>query len=148
MISRAFTCTGPYAILIAYGLKVAENRSHYPSPAQGRCAMSVSRRFNRAEWQNFMLWASKAMPPEMFASLPSWEIVSSWPGKIVATMDYEATIDAHPGEPWYEGYPTWWHLSRVKRLLSPIQCRGNVGMWVLPENVSKAIADAEKANAF
>lgn len=94
-IAQAFTCTGPYAILIAYGLVVVEKRNHYPPP-QGRCAMSVSKKFNRAEWQSFMLWASKAMPLAMFASLPSWETVSSWPGKIVATMNYETTMDADP----------------------------------------------------
>ena len=33
MISNAFTCTGPYAILILYGIKRTENRSAWPEPS-------------------------------------------------------------------------------------------------------------------
>ena len=32
MISNAFTCTGPYAILILCGIKRTENRSAWPEP--------------------------------------------------------------------------------------------------------------------
>ena len=43
MVSNAFTCTGAYAVFIMSGLKRVENRSMMPSPAKGRCAMSVPR---------------------------------------------------------------------------------------------------------
>lgn len=136
---KAFTCTGPYAILIAYGLKTVENRSQYPLPAEGRCVLSVSKKFSHGEWQNFMLWASRAMPPRLLALLPSWETVSDWPGKIVAIMNYKAKVEFRPEDPWYEGYPVWWHFSRVRRLSNPIPCRGNVGMWSLPADLMTTI---------
>ena len=41
-IINAFTCTGPYAMLILSGVKHVENRSAMPMPAEGRCAISVS----------------------------------------------------------------------------------------------------------
>ena len=45
MITSAFTCTGPYAILIMLGIKRVENRSAMPVPGKGRCAVSCSKRF-------------------------------------------------------------------------------------------------------
>ena len=38
MITSAFTCTGPYAVLIMLGIKHVENRSVIPVPAKGRRA--------------------------------------------------------------------------------------------------------------
>ena len=55
-IANAFTCTGAYAVLIMSGLKRVENRSMMPSPAKGRCAMSVSKKFCRAEYDNLIAW--------------------------------------------------------------------------------------------
>ena len=39
MITHAFTCTGPYALLIMLGIKRVENRSAVPEPRTGRCAI-------------------------------------------------------------------------------------------------------------
>ena len=55
-------------------------------------------------------------------------------------MDYLA-IDAEPEEElwqvqaqfWDEDYRYWWLLSNIRKLPAPIPCRGNVGMWQLPE---------------
>ena len=49
-IVNAFTCTRAYAVLIMSGLMRVENRSCLPVPARGRCAMSVSKKFCRAEY--------------------------------------------------------------------------------------------------
>ena len=38
MLASAFTCTGPYAVLIMLGIKRVENRSAMPVPAKGRRA--------------------------------------------------------------------------------------------------------------
>ncbi len=40
---------------------------------------------------------------------------------------------------WNEDYPVWWHLTNVRLLDEPIPCRGNVGMWRLPEDVCKHV---------
>ena len=37
-------------------LKCVENRSAMPVPAKGRCAMSVSKKFCRAEYDNLIAW--------------------------------------------------------------------------------------------
>ena len=53
MITSAFTCTGPYAVLIMLGIKLVENRSAMPVPTKGRCAVGCSKSFNAAEYGNF-----------------------------------------------------------------------------------------------
>ena len=87
-ITNAFTCTGPYAILILMGLKRVENQSAWPEPVEGRCAMSVSKKFCCGEYDNFMRWLEGHCAPELREIMPKWEDVQDWPGKIVGTVDY------------------------------------------------------------
>ena len=70
MITSAFTCTGPYAILILLGIKRVENRVSaeakpscrrqalarcaMPVPAKGRCAISCSKSFCKEEYGEFV----------------------------------------------------------------------------------------------
>lgn len=164
MITHAFTCTGPYAILILLGIKRVENRSAMPAPARGRCAVSCSKSFCAAEFGAFVHWASRALPPEAFARIPSWGEVKDWPGRIVGACDYAArgrddlvlepeTASAADGGrtrqfaslPWDEGYAYWWDLSEAVRFGRPIPCRGNVGMWPLPADLAARVnaADAQ-----
>ena len=140
LISNAFTCTGAYAVLIMSGLKRVENRSMMPSPAKGRCAMSVSKKFCRAEYDNLVAWLGANCGEDVLSRVLPWDEVKSWPGRIVATMDYEA-VDALPEDAalahecriWNEGYRFWWLLSNIRRVPEPIPCRGNVGMWQLKD---------------
>lgn len=39
------------------------------------------------------------------------------------------------------GYPVWRHLTNARLLDEPIPCRGNVGMWKLPEDVKRQIKE-------
>jgi len=137
MITSAFTCTGPYAILIMLGIKRVENRSQMPVPSKGRCAVSCSKSFNAAEYGEFVRWASAHLPPEDFERIPAWADVKDWPGKVIGACDYAARPESAPyqgvpREAWDEGYPYWWDLSGVVCYDHPIPCRGNVGMWQLP----------------
>ena len=145
-IVNAFTCTGAYAVLIMSGLKRVENRSCLPVPARGRCAISVSKKFCRKEYENLVVWLAEHCDPSAFAHLLKWDEVQSWPGCIVGTMDYDAmdrvpwnTALASECRVWNEGYPDWWILSNIRRLPTPIPCRGNVGMWRLPPKLSNEI---------
>ena len=146
MISNAFTCSGAYAVLIMSGLKRVENRSAMPVPAKGRCAMSVSKKFCRAEYDNLIAWLAANCGAAVKERVLSWDEVKSWPGSIVCTMDYEA-MDALPRDAalahecrvWNEGYRYWWLLSNIRRLRTPIPCRGNVGMWRLDDVLARQI---------
>lgn len=144
MITSAFTCTGPYAILIMLGIKHVENRSMWPSPMKGRCAVSCSKSFCKEEFGNFVQWASRALPADQFALIPAWSDVADWPGKIVGCCDYAARTASAPyrgmaREPWDEGYGCWWDLSEVVSFDRPIGCRGNTGMWTLSMALAKQV---------
>jgi DNA repair protein RadC len=155
MLTSAFTCTGPYAVLIMLGIKRVENRSAMPEPAKGRCAVCCSKSFCREEYGNFVQWASRALPPEDFELIPSWSDVAGWPGRIVGACDYEArgrndlrlegesACAARPPYQWDEGYECWWHLSNVVCFDAPIPCRGNVGMWQMPSALAAQVTAAD-----
>ena len=159
MLTSAFTCTGPYAVLIMLGIKCVENRSAMPVPSKGRCAVSCSKSFCKEEYGNFVQWASRALPPEDFERIPAWGDVKEWPGKIVGACDYEArgrndlrlegggsVCGGHAGRvtlPWDEGYAYWWELSEVVCFDDPIPCRGNVGMWQMPEELAMEVTRAD-----
>ena len=163
MITSAFTCTGPYAILIMMGVKRVENRSAMPVPAKGRCAVSCSKSFRKEEFGEFVRWAAVNLQEEDFERLPSWGDVKDWPGKIVGCCDYEARqsttgmsspradgIGAECRTPranslitWDEGYGYWWGLSEVVSFDKPIPCRGNVGMWLMPPSLAAQVTAAD-----
>ncbi len=138
MITSAFTCTGPYAVLIMLGVKRAENRSMMPEEAKGRCAVGCSKSFCREEFGNFVQWASRALSEEDFARLPSWSDIREWPGKIVGTCDYSCR-ERSEREAWDEGYRYWWDLSDVASFDVPIPCRGNTGMWAMPPSLASHV---------
>ena len=140
MISNAFTCTGPYAILILCGIKRTENRSAWPEPREGRAAISCSKSFCKEVYGQFIAWASVNLPPEDFEKLPAWREVKDWPGKVIGVCDYAAR-QRQEVESWDEGYPYWWDLSNVVRLSEPIPCRGNVGMWALPPSIAQSVCE-------
>ncbi len=162
MINSAFTCTGAYAILILTGIKTVENRSDNTAvvsgrrgrdaaPFCGRCAISVSKKFCKEEYVAIIAWAVKALSDEDFAALPSWGDVKDWPGKVVGACDYEVVSRAeyakeHNGAiPWDEGYAWFWKLSEVVAFDMPIPCRGNVGMWPMPQELAREVTVADEA---
>ena len=156
MVTSAFTCTGPYAVLIMLGIKRAENRGAMPVPAMGRCAVGCSKSFCKEEYGNFLQWAAHALSEEEFDRIPAWGDVKDWPGKIVGACDYEvrgrndlrlegggAARSASAPYQWDEGYAYWWDLSEVVCFDEPIPCRGNVGMWQMPETLAAEVVRAD-----
>lgn len=141
MAELAFTTRIPLAVMITMGIKQWENRAAMPVPAKGRCAMTCSKSSDAREYANFLAWAKHVFKPEAFAALPAWEQIACWRGKLVAVCDYEASYTAPNPPVWNEGYPVWWHLTNARLLDESIPCRGNVGMWKLPEDVKRQIKE-------
>jgi hypothetical protein len=100
----------------------------------------------------FMAMAAHELSDEDFEKLPSWREVKDWLGKIIAVCDYKARdgyelvlddgsgVNQSSALQWDEGYRFWWDLSNVRRLPDPIPCRGNVGMWQLPERLASIVS--------
>lgn len=141
MAELAFTTRIPLAVMITMGIKQWENRTAMPIPAKGRCAMTCSKSSDAREYANFLAWAERAFKPAVCAALPAWEQIACWRGKLVTVCDYEASYTAPNPPVWNEGYPVWWHLTNARLLDEPIPCRGNVGMWKLPEDVKRQIKE-------
>ena len=145
MLTSAFTCTGPYAVLIMLGIKRVENRSMSPNPVKGRCAVGCSKSFCKEEYGNFVQWAARALPPEDFKLIPAWSDVEDWPGRIVGVCDYVTRMRETPPTPqtilWDDGYAYWWDLSEVVCFDEPIPCRGNVGMWQMSQTLSRRVTE-------
>ena len=148
MLENAFTCTGPYAILIMLGIKQVENRSVRPLPERGRCAVSCSKSFSKEEFGNFVQWASRVLPADEFERVPAWHDVKDWPGRIVGACDYvvrarndlRLSADGTDGaDVWDEGYDYFWDLSNIVCFDTPIPCRGSTGMWQMPPDLSAQV---------
>ena len=103
-----------------------------------------------------MQWAAHALSEEEFERIPAWGDVKDWPGKIVGACDYEARGrndlrleggGARPRRsaalPWAEGYAYWWDLSEIACFDEPIPCRGNVGMWQMPDALAAEVTRAD-----
>lgn len=145
MITSAFTCTGPYAILIMLGIKRVENRCALPVPSKGRCAISCNKTFSKEEYGNFVQRASRELSAEEFEMIPSWSEVKDWPGKIIGCCNYEAVeFNDDCGRRWDEGYKYWWKLSETVCFDVPIPCRGNVGMWEMPRELAVQVTYTDK----
>lgn len=150
MITNAFTCTGPYAILIMLGIKRVENRASRPVPEKGRCAISCSKSFCKEEYGEFVQWASRTLSPEDFERVPSWSDVQDWPGKIVGCCEYSVRgrndLVLSPdgrNQQWDEGLDFFWDLSEVVCFDRPISCRGNQGMWLMPTELAREVLAAD-----
>lgn len=150
LITNAFTCTGPYAILIMLGIKRVENRASRPVPEKGRCAISCSKSFCKEEYGEFVRWASRALSPEEFERVPSWSDVQDWPGKIVGCSDYSVRgrndlvfLSDGRDQQWDERLDFFWDLSEVVCFDRPVSCRGNREMWLMPTELVRQVMAAD-----
>lgn len=108
--------------------------------------MSVSKKFCRVEYDGVRLWLMRFNGDRVDEILTPWDIAQKWAGCIIAVMDYEA-IDGEIEDDtwrvqfqyWNEGYRYWWRLSNIRKLPTPIPCRGNTGMWQLPPELSSEV---------
>ena len=92
--------------------------------------MSVSRSSDEYEYMKFVAFVKRNASKWLLKTLPTWDQVKNWRGKMVAIMDYEA--GENPGDPiWDEGYRYWWRFSNVSLIENPFPVRGNVGMWTV-----------------
>ena len=100
MITHAFTCIGPYAILILLGIMRVENRNVMPVPANGRCAVSCSKSFCKEEFGRFVQWASTNLaaedfersPPSLSEQVTAADLQERSVGEVIATAEDAARV--------------------------------------------------------
>lgn len=129
-----------------------------PTPRKGRCAITCLKSFNRAEYGNFVQWASQNLPPQDFERIPAWIDVKDWPGKVIGACDYSArgrndlVLDGGTARPnpapcrvdWDEGFDYFWDLDEIVCFDAPISCRGDGGMWELSHELAIAVSAADR----
>jgi len=144
----------PWASLIAHGYKLIETRS-WSTRHRGPIAIHASRS-PRHTPETADIFAAAGLEGH---AKPFLEALSSWPlGKIIATanLDDVVPVDApHPrliGMQFHESkfgdYSPGrfaWLLSNVKRLERPIERRGALSLWEVPDELLKM--DGSTTNA-
>lgn len=130
-VTHAFTVKWIWAWAIMHGHKTAEYRNSPPEVLKGRCAVHLSRTYDRddfdadreyvrTKWED-----GEAIEREM----PSYEKLSAYAGKIVGTVDFDAS----------DGVGTRWELAKPKWLRRFIAVRGHLGLWELSPDVAAEI---------
>lgn len=143
---RALTLIQPWAWAIAYAGKDLENRSWKP-PA------------NLSPTETIAIHAGKGWDREAFAWLRTNALRLGIPmcpprgqhqhGRIVAVcrvagyfLEPNVKRPGEPPNPWFNPPPDGcaWHLTNIARLPDPVECRGALGLFEIPDGVEGSIA--------
>ena len=139
---RALTIHQPYASAIAYGPKRVENRGW---GNEGMAGMTIAIHSAARKWQ--------PTPGELIRFRQLWPQCPKGSrmlyGYILATAKINRiSTPKDPllyGDRWVTG-PKCWVLHHIKILQHPIQCRGNQGLWKVPDPIAEQIHGGGKAN--
>ena len=132
-VTLAFTVKWIWAWAIMHGYKTAEYRAAPPVVRKGRCAVQMSRTYDRADFDEDLKcvrseWGADGA--KVVKELPPYEKLAAYAGKVIGTVDYDAT----------EGDGCVWGLSNPRWLRRFLSVRGHLGMWELSS------ADAAEIN--
>jgi hypothetical protein len=135
---RVLTVHDPYASAIARGLKSVENRKRQPPstvtiPFEMAIHASVKRPTDALIHHVSKLWPGL-----------SRKICDGFsPGHVIAVVDVVGWFP-HPGylSPvgWVVG-PCCWRLENAVALSDPVPCRGQQGLWTLPDGVETRVLE-------
>lgn len=145
---RALTLFQPFATAIAYGLKRTETRS-WSTKYRGELAIHAAARVPP--------WAVHvAEEPGIRDAFKRY--AGGWPefprSVVVALADVDTVdgvevlragldpLDFALGD--YSDNRFGWTLSNVRRLVVPVTVSGALGIWKVPDAITRAIEDAEK----
>lgn len=141
---RGVSLTEPWATLVAIGAKKWETRS-WPAAYRGPIAIQAATKFPKA--------CRELVYEEPFSSALRHAGVThgSWAlGHIIATADLidciQITATNAPDEPErsfgdYTPGRFMWRLENVRRLPSPIACKGALGLWAVPPEIVARLGD-------
>jgi hypothetical protein len=136
---NALTIGQPYAHLIATGQKPIENRTWFTNH-RGLLAIHAGK---SRDWLDsgeddvsMMAFGAIVAVARIVACLPKPDrVIPSW-GRWTHLIDHE-----HANGPWC------WVLENVRRLNTPIACRGAQGLWTVPTDVEQQVTDALRRQA-
>jgi hypothetical protein len=132
---RALSVKQPWAMAICHG-KDVENRSHR-TRRRGPVAIHASQKFDDIPFST-LAWIL-----ERTGLTREQAVRFDHRGAVVAVADIVGCHECPQGRqcsPWAVAGQWHWDLSNVHVLATPVPCRGQLGMWWLPEHVHAAVA--------
>lgn len=150
-ILRALTLHQPVASLMGEPpLKNIENRKWRP-PASilgKRIALHAGKTWNPtySQWAWRLRQSDPAWPLATIrnviemargvsSAIVSTAVVSDW---YDASGTNKSVCEAIAASPWFLG-PVGWLLTDIRKLTTPIPCKGAQGLWVVPEDIAARI---------
>lgn len=139
---RALTVHEPWATAIALGAKAVENRNWPPPPALfagERFAVHAGR--ESAIHRDDVYWVALQMGLDGDRLLAQVR-----PGHLLCTVELERAVGTRSALPaeqqrWFSGRYGW-VLRDVRRLSTPVPCRGMQGLWTVPADVERLVLEA------
>ncbi|MGN0888777.1 MAG: DEAD/DEAH box helicase family protein [Kiritimatiellia bacterium] len=138
---HAFTVKPMMGWLIMHGVKDVENRSKGVNPPKGTCAVSYSKGYTPDEYEGDIAYLRDeiGLDARKIKSLPSYEELKPFCGKVVGVVDYEVAEGS--SSRWYYPGCKAWKMSRPRQIAKPFPVRGFVNMWNLePADAKKILA--------
>lgn len=153
---RALTLTQPWAGLVAAGIKLVENRTHHLIKRDSvgvRFAIHASREIDEAVYDRI-----EQIAPEIFDEYGDfygapWWILTRHTSAVIAVatladivfdksgmLAHEIAKQLGEQRRWYTGQ-IGYVLRDVQALATPIECRGMLGFWTLPEDVERRVME-------
>ena len=138
---HAFTVKPLMGWLIMNGIKDVENRSKGVNPPKGTCAVSYSKGYTPDEYTGDIAYLRDeiGLGAQKIKSLPSYEELKPFCGKVVGVVDYE--VAEKTSSRWYYPGCKAWKMSNPRQIANPFPITGFVNMWNLKP------ADAKKIQA-
>jgi len=144
---RALTLIQPWAGLIATGAKRIENRTWRP-PADmigQRFAIHAGKKLDEETIRDVLDDEDQRLDEWGGARLvesPLWRVTSAVLCTVrlvgVATAPEDCEMDAGHGQSWWFNGPYGFVLADVQ-IVAPIPCKGALGFWTLPDDISHAL---------
>ncbi len=141
---RALSLIEPWASLVVFGVKKVETRS-WGTGHRGRIAIHASMSKEAIKDPDYTLGMFEDAEIAVPAKFPIYRTDYNL-GHILGIVDLvgcEAMtprlIECAPKREkvfgaWQEGRYAW-HLSLVRRFAMPVQCKGALGLWEVPEGI-------------
>ena len=124
---KAIVIKQPFASAIILGKKTVENRT-WPTKYRGPLAIVAgrSKEYLKLDWSD---------------DLPGIEVPNLPRGFIIGTVELVDCVEfgkAHASDPWACG-PWCFLLTNAKQLSKPIPIVGKLGIYPLPDDISKSL---------
>lgn len=153
---KAITIRQPFAFLAAHGIKPVENRNGPSIAGQARKLVGKRLAVHVSEWWNLKAFreAGYELPQSGRSALADTAVavrpfdlicsmLKTQRGHIIGTAILGRVIEHGDGDPMNldpcRTADRFGLVFREQRLVTPVKCRGALGLWTVPDDVARAV---------